>query len=211
MNETTKIITATSEKPSTVWFERCFRGFWLLMGTLLSYMFLGSMKASLIVLTPTSRIDDLGQLLQHPELTIFYGGKTPGENILNVSTSFVQLEFDPRKQDQDSNWYRILQHGLFIQEVRGELGARLKKHLRLNSDPVIPFNNLHSNHVRDALARGRGAIAMEEKFIRMGISKWCVESPFSFYIAEHPILSFSTSVYASRQLPLELRYEMSMK
>lgn len=82
--ESVQINTATSEKPSKLWFERCFLGLWLLMCTLLSYTFLGSMKANLIVLTPTLRIDGLDQLVEHPELTLFYGAKTPGENIMSV-------------------------------------------------------------------------------------------------------------------------------
>lgn len=75
----------------------------------------------------------------------------------------------------------------------------------------MPFQNLHSDHVRDALAERRGAVMMEEKFMRVGISRWCVNSPHSFYIAKHPITSINVCSYASRTLPLELRQEMDMK
>ena len=55
------------------------------MCTLLSYVFLGTMKANLIVLTPTLRIDSFYDLFEHPETGIYYGVNSPAESFLFVS------------------------------------------------------------------------------------------------------------------------------
>ncbi|OQR68063.1 hypothetical protein BIW11_13144, partial [Tropilaelaps mercedesae] len=169
---------ATSEKPSKIWFERLAQGLWLIVSMLLSYMFLGAMRANLIVLTPTLRIDDLDQLLQHPEIKLYYAAKSPGENLMN--------------------------------ETQGELGKRLHKHLRLNSEGVYPFIRLLDENVRDTLADRRGAIMIEEKFMLMGVSKWCVESPYSFYFPKYPPRRLALFFYASKTLPAELLKDIDM-
>lgn len=61
------------------------------MCTLISYTFLGTMKANLIVLTPTERIDSLADVLARPRLTIYFPIHTPAERILYVSDKWLLI------------------------------------------------------------------------------------------------------------------------
>ncbi|OQR78923.1 hypothetical protein BIW11_06086 [Tropilaelaps mercedesae] len=75
---------ATSSKPPRLWFERLVRGVWYVGCMLLSYIFLGTLRANLVVQTPTERIKGIDQFLSHPERPIYIGAKTPATWIIAV-------------------------------------------------------------------------------------------------------------------------------
>lgn len=82
-------LIATSEKPSTFWFERVVTLLWLVSCMLLSNSFAGTMRANLIVIQPTFRFKSLYDVLQHPEMTVVYPANTPAENMINVSIWYM--------------------------------------------------------------------------------------------------------------------------
>ncbi|XP_022690309.1 uncharacterized protein LOC111261243 isoform X2 [Varroa jacobsoni] len=144
---------ATSEKPSTFWFERVVTLLWLVSCMLLSNSFAGTMRANLIVIQPTFRFKSLYDVLQHPEMTVVYPANTPAENMIN-RTAYDPVYGNRLREHMRTNSYATTLPGLQEDWLRDKLASR----------KAIVFME-------------------QKYFTSRCIARWCVNSNYLFFVS----------------------------
>lgn len=98
----------------------------------------------------------------------------------------------------------------YFQTLVGERGARLRHHIRANSEGY-PVTHILKEDLRKKITAKKGVIFMDKLSMLPAIHRWCVETDDFYHIGNEALAELSGNWVTARQLGREFNAAMDMK